>query len=78
MNEDWYDNYYGNMVEDENGISYPGGMRGMFTSKVLGFCECASDEIIDDIINVLHIFIYDQENSYYTKIAQKLKLDKNS
>lgn len=71
------DDYYENMIEDENGISWPGGMRGMFEGKELGFCGCANDEITDDVINIFKEFYQDKKTyyAYYTKIAEKLKLD---
>lgn len=72
------DDYYENMIEDEDGISWPGGMRGMFEGKILGFCGCSNEEIIDDVINVFKCFIRDRKgefNAYYTHIAKELNLD---
>ena len=71
------DDYYDNMVEDEDGISYPGGMRGMFESKELNLCGCGSDNIKDDIINIIKEFLKDTEynHSYITDICKELELD---
>lgn len=64
------DNWY----IDDDGISYPNGIRGMFMSKELSFCGCISGEIEDDFINVLREFL-NNEHIYYTQIAKNLNLD---
>lgn len=45
-------------------------------SKELNFCGCISKEIEDDFLNILNLFLENENSIYYTKIAEELNLDK--
>ena len=41
--------------------------------SLLGFCGCVSNNIMDDLFEILNIFEHDPKLAYYTKIAQKME-----